>query len=329
MLESTMPESTLPKPTPSKPTPSKLTLPKLTALLSCVALALAIAPLVAQEPGTSAAVAAAADRELRVVTYNIRYGSATDGLDRWELRGPRLIATIDGLAGDLVALQEAEAFQVRELLTALPRYAALGVHRDDGRTRGESCTILYDRARFAVAESATFWLSETPERVASKSWDAALPRICTWARFVELDGGRACYVFNVHLDHRGQDSRVASTRLVRERMRAVVTRVGFEAPAVLLGDFNAGEDNPAFTSLFAQAPEDPLQLVDSYRAIHPSDLAGTFNGFDPESDGGSRKIDHLLVTRGLAVRGAGIDRRLIDGRQPSDHFAVWASLAWD
>jgi len=34
----------------------------------------------------------------------------------------------------------------------------------------------------------TFWLSETPEKVGSKGWDAALPRIMTWVKLKDLRG---------------------------------------------------------------------------------------------------------------------------------------------
>ncbi len=266
---------------------------------------------------------------LRAVTFNIRYGSASDGPDRWDLRRPRVVRTIEALDAAVIGLQEAEAFQVRELLEALPRYAAAGVGRDDGRARGEACTILYDRRRFTLAETATFWLSETPETIGSKGWDAALPRVCTWARLVELDGGAACYVFNLHLDHRGASARTASTVLVRARMQEITTRKGLEAAAILIGDFNAGEDDVAITSLLAERDDDPLALIDAWRAIHPTDRAGTFTAFDLASDGGSRRIDHVFVTSGWRVRDAGIDRRRVDDRWPSDHFPVWVELARD
>lgn len=72
----------------------------------------------------------------RVVTFNIRYGSADDGPDRWSVRRDGVIEVLDDLGADVVGLQEAESFQVRELLAALPRYAAAGVHRDDGVLAG-------------------------------------------------------------------------------------------------------------------------------------------------------------------------------------------------
>ena len=48
--------------------------------------------------------------------------------------------------------------------------------------KGEFCPIFFNTYRFELIESETFWLSETPEKI-SVGWDAALERICTYARF--------------------------------------------------------------------------------------------------------------------------------------------------
>ncbi len=262
-----------------------------------------------------------------LVSFNIRYASANDGPDRWELRRDKVIATIEDLGADIVGLQEAEAAQVRELLTALPRYAAAGVHRDDGRTRGEACTILYDRQRFTIGESGVFWLSDTPEVVASKSWDNTITRQCVWARLIDMRSGEGLYVFNVHFDHRGQQSREKSAALVFERAFTLARRQDRQDAVVLLGDLNASEENPAIAILTRPADDDGgPRFRDSYRAVRAEGAAGTFNGFDPASDGGAAKIDYVFVGPGLKVLEAGIDRRTIDGRYPSDHFPVWARI---
>lgn len=257
---------------------------------------------------------------LRVATFNIRYGSADDGPDRWELRRPRVARTLAELDADLVGLQEAEAFQVRWLLEQLPRYAATGVHRDDGRLGGEACPLLFDRTRFTLAESRTVWLSDTPEVPGSRSYGNVLPRIATRARLVEFSTGRALSVIVVHLDHASPAAREASARQLLETSRALL-REG--EPLVLLGDFNATLDSPPLELLLA--PRGPFRDA---LAEHLPDRPGTFTGFDPASDGGPRTIDHLLLAGPGRVLAAGIDTRRIDGRYPSDHFPVWMRIDW-
>jgi endonuclease/exonuclease/phosphatase family metal-dependent hydrolase len=265
----------------------------------------------------TAAVAFAAEPQ-RVATYNIRFGSADDGPDAWPLRRDKVVETIEDLDADIVGLQEALPFQIAFLLEALPRYAAVGVSREDGRTEGEASPILYDRTRYTLAGAETFWLSDTPGEP-SNTWGAACTRVCTRVRLVDLESGQAVEVFNTHFDHVSQEARERSARLIRSRLGSPPG-----TPVIVMGDFNAGEDNPAMETL--RGPGSPIPLLDSYRAVHPEGPAGTFTGFRVDSDGGSQKIDAVLIGPGWRVRGAGIDRRKIEGRFPSDHFPVWAEL---
>src|SRR5688572_24608232 len=89
--------------------------------------------------------AAAADDAptLRVASFNIRYGTADDGENRWERRKDFVFRTIQKLDPDLLGVQEALAFQVDELQAALPAYAFVGAGRDDGKRAGEFAGIYY------------------------------------------------------------------------------------------------------------------------------------------------------------------------------------------
>jgi endonuclease/exonuclease/phosphatase family metal-dependent hydrolase len=263
---------------------------------------------------------------LTVVSYNVRYGTAEDGENHWTLRRESLFELLRGLDADLVGLQEALAFQVAEILTALPRYASVGVGRDDGRAAGEHAAILFDRTRLRVAESGTFWFSDTPQVPASRSWGNRIPRIATWARFVDHDGS-SFWVWNVHLDHQSQPSRERSTELLAARIAA---RTPATEPVVVTGDFNAGEDNAAMATLLATARRDGNEhgssLVDTYRVRFPREEAvGTFSGFEAARTTGP-KIDYVLTTPGAEVLDAAIVRWHRDGRTPSDHVPVLARV---
>jgi endonuclease/exonuclease/phosphatase family metal-dependent hydrolase len=257
-----------------------------------------------------------------VMSFNIRYGTANDGENRWANRRGFLIDLLKEHDADLIGLQEALDSQVRELLDDLPAYAAVGVGRDDGARRGEYAAILFRRDRFNVSDSGTFWFSDTPEVIASRSWGNTITRICTWARFVDR-GGRAFWHFNVHLDHQSQPSRERSTQLLAERVRA---RRHPSEPVIVTGDFNVGEDNAAIATLLAARDGKPALLIDTFRARHPDEkVAGTFTGFVAGQTGGP-KIDYVLVTPGMDVLDAAIVRTSRDGRYPSDHFPVTARV---
>lgn len=259
---------------------------------------------------------------LTVMSFNIRYGTANDGENRWPNRRGLLFDVVREANADLVGLQEALDFQIDELIEAMPAYASVGVGRDDGRRSGEFAPILFRRDRFRVDRSGTFWFSDTPDVVASTSWGNAITRICTWARFVDRDG-RAFWHFNVHLDHQSQPSRERSAGLLAERIAA---RQPAGEPVIVTGDFNAGESNAALLALTSGPEDRPGRLVDTFRVLHPNASgAGTFTGFTFGAADGE-KIDYVLVEPRTEVLSASIVRTSRDGRYPSDHFPVVATV---
>ena len=78
---------------------------------------------------------------LRIATCNVRNGRAPDGRNAWPLRRRRLLDYLDSLDADVLALQEAVAFQVRAVAEALPGHRVIG-HGRSRRRRGEQVPIL-------------------------------------------------------------------------------------------------------------------------------------------------------------------------------------------
>jgi endonuclease/exonuclease/phosphatase family metal-dependent hydrolase len=263
----------------------------------------------------------AAAEPLTVMSFNIRYGTANDGENRWENRKAALFALLKTENADVIGLQEALYPQIQEILAAVPGYAVTGVGRDDGRTKGEWSGILFRTSRLSLSDAGTFWFSDTPEVVASKTWGNTITRICSWARFVDRDG-RAFWHYNVHLDHQSQPSRERSGELLASR---IASREARGEPAIVTGDFNVGESNPALVPLVGSVAS-PGRFVDSFRVLYPAEtVAGTFTGFDPTRITGD-KIDYVLVPRGTEVMAAAIVRTATNGRVPSDHFPVTARI---
>lgn len=260
---------------------------------------------------------AADDAPVRTMSFNIRYGSADDGEDAWPLRQDMVFRVIREYEPSVLGLQEALRFQLDEIRAALPQFREVGVGRDDGVAAGEYSAILYDHRRLDVLDTGTFWLSDTPEAVASTSWGNGITRIVTWARFKDEAGDATFYVFNTHWDHESQNSREMSAGLLMERIAARE----YDDPVLVTGDFNAGEQNPAFLRLLSG--EHDVALRDTYRELHPDDTdVGTFNGFSGETTG--EKIDAVLVSPRWEVLEATIIRVSRAGRFPSDHFPVTA-----
>lgn len=256
-----------------------------------------------------------------LMSFNIRYGNADDGENAWPHRKNLVIDVISQARPDVLGVQEALHFQLVELQEALPNYARIGVGRDDGREAGEYAAILFDSTRFDLLAHDTFWFSETPEVPGSMSWGNKITRICSWALLHDRQSGREFYAYNVHWDHASQRSRERSAQLL---LRQIEARSNTDAPVVVMGDFNAGEDNPAFLALQQHRS---VHLQDSFRALHPEASAvGTFNGFHGTSDG--PKIDAILLSSGFRAIEADIVRTHQNGRYPSDHFPVTARIAF-
>lgn len=336
-------------------------MPTIARWLAAVAALLAVAATGSAQPapadppkGADSAQRSAAPGRVGVLTFNIRYGTAPDKDNAWPRRREQVFDILRDERLDVAGLQEALRAQLDDIHGACPGWAEVGVGRDDGKQAGEYAAILYRADRWRAGRSGTFWLSETPERPASKSWNTAVTRVCTWARLERIGEGRprVLWVFNTHLDHVSSQARVEGVKLIAARIAAR----GDAEPFILTGDFNAGENDPAIAVLTGEAhaagpttttidaptatnaakpvavsttapAASPIgPVVDTYRAVHPDEkTVGTFNAFDPAKTTGP-KIDYIWTQRGAKVTDAWIDRRTKDGRTPSDHFPVGAIL---
>ncbi len=277
-----------------------------TALLVCPAL-------LPQQDSATASSEKPSDR-LRVMSFNIRYGTAPDGANHWALRREFVAETIRSSRPHLLGVQEALSFQVDYLQAKLPGYQRLGVGRDGGEA-GEFSCIFVDTRRLSVTRSGTFWLSETPEVVGTKGWDAALPRICTWAVLHDRETNARFVHLNTHFDHRGKQARERSSHLITSRLDHFPG-----LPVLLTGDLNAEEGSAAVQELKSKG------LRDSFRVLHPDRVpAGTFSGFSGRMTG--TKIDYVFVSEQWQVHAAVIDHREVDGRNPSDHYPVTAEIS--
>ena len=255
-------------------------------------------------------------QNLTVISYNIRYNSQSDGEDIWDLRKGELVGQINQHSPDSFGVQEATQIQMQYILEALPEYAYVGVGRDNGATKGEYSAVFYLKEKFKLLESKTFWLSETPEEV-SVGWDAALPRICTYAQFKEHTTGRVFWHFNTHFDHVGKAARANSALLIIEKIKSLVST---ESVFVLTGDFNASPNELPITHL-KNAFRDPLEYIEL------SGPEGTFNAFNLQAPL-DRRIDYIFFQGLTPLSYAHLSEKRANGRWISDHLPVKFDLAY-
>ena len=287
--------------------------------ISCMLITLMAALALLVSPHAAGARTSAEQQALRVMTYNIRYNTPADGGNAWPHRKDMVASMIRFHRPDLVGLQEALRGQNTDLAQRLSNYEWFGVGRADGQTEGEYNSIFYRDDRLELLDHDTFWLSENPEEPGSMGWDAACPRIVTWARFRDRVTGGVFYHFNTHFDHRGQQARRESARLLRSRIGDIAADV----PAVVTGDFNCTEKSRPYRVLVEAGEE--ARLHDTVKCTgqpHHGPKA-TYSGFDP-ADAPSRRIDYVFVTNRWQVIRHGTLSDRWNGRYPSDHLPVLA-----
>lgn len=252
---------------------------------------------------------------LRFMSFNIRLGLSRDGPDRWYRRRDLVFGVIERLRPHVLGVQEAFRYQLEELLAAFPSFGVIADRRYGGRHTGTYAPLFFDAERLQAERSDDFWLAPDPDGHRGRGWDAAVPRIATWAVFADRQtSGRRFAVANSHFDQAGVVAREESARLLAERLGAV------PGPRVILGDLNADESTR------------PLEILreagyrDSFRIVRPDEEALTYHGFRGRGARTLGKIDYVLCDAGWRVVGAEIVRDGADGRYPSDHFPITAEL---
>lgn len=266
----------------------------------------------------------AQDSTINVMSFNIRYANQNDGIHNWENRRPLVTSLIRYHEADIVGVQEAHRRQLDDIVADLPAYNWVGVCRTDGTQSpvpdNEFSAILFRKDRFQISDKHTFWLSPTPMASGSKGWDAALPRIVTYARIHDQKTGKEFFLFNTHFDHMGKAARVESAKL----LLYVVDSIAGRSPVIITGDFNCIES------------ELPYQILTSanagvqdarYISIQPhygsvTSFAGNF-----EVTGLSdRRIDYIFVSEKVKVITHAILSDSWNGRFASDHLPVIAKV---
>jgi endonuclease/exonuclease/phosphatase family metal-dependent hydrolase len=255
---------------------------------------------------------------LRVVTFNLRFAS-TNQPNSWAKRRPVIRECIKKMAPDVMGTQEGLYPQLKDLAADLSAYEWIGLGRDGG-SRGEFMAIFYRKARLEPLEFDHFWLSDTPNLIASTNWGNTNRRMATWVRFRERASGREFHVFNTHLDHEVRSAREKSAHLIRQRVQQVATN---GLPVLLIGDFNAEPGKETTYDLFLEG-NFFADTWDTARKRRNDDL-DTFHNFEGARKG-TYRIDWILARGPWECEANEVVVFSRGGQFPSDHHPVLARL---
>ena len=272
-------------------------------------------------------VASRPPEAIRVGSYNIRMSPGDRGTPNdWDCRKADLVDLVKKMDLDAFGLQEVCPDQAQYLRENLPEFEFVGDHREADRKSGEASPVFYRRSRFDAEKRGTFWLSETPDVPASKSWGTSCTRVCSYLVLKDrVTGGRFCFA-NTHTDHVSAEAREKGMLLIIERMK----EFGAGAPIVFTGDHNSHYD---------EAPARAVRKVlrDSRDIAETKDPgpANTYHGFGrhvegplDRDDAKRRYIDYIYVSDGTRVLDVVThgDKRPGTDLYPSDHFPVTATV---
>lgn len=259
---------------------------------------------------------------LNVMSWNIRYNNPDDGVNAWPNRKDWVAEIIINNKVEIAGFQEVLVSQLEDLKLRLPEMDVYGVGRDDGKTAGEFSPIFFRRDRFELVDRSTFWLSPTPDKIASKGWDAALPRIASWVKLKDRQTGITFYVINTHFDHRGTQARAESATLLLRHLREQFV----DHPVILTGDLNTTPNSIPYNTLTGGDTEDRPVFLDAYEhsTQKPEGPDSTWNGFQAIVP--HQRIDFVFATKSVkVVRFQTLDDQR-ENRFPSDHLPVIAEL---
>ena len=220
---------------------------------------------------------------LKVMSYNMRQGTAKDGTNSWEFRWPATIEMLEDVQPDVFGVQEAVGIQIKIVDEFTTLYKNVGVGREDGKKGGEHMSIFWNKKTVKLLKWGTYWLSETPD-TPSKGWDAACMRTATWALMKDKKTGKKFYFVNTHLDHKGRQAQKNGLKVIVERI-AEMNKEGY--PMVLTGDFNVRPDNICLIDL-------DRMMTSTRKIAKKTDNHATYNGWG-RSDAGNI-IDYIYVS---------------------------------
>ena len=250
----------------------------------------------------------------RVMSFNVR--CKNDGEQTITNRSKVALEVIKQYAPDSFGVQECTPRWKRILAFNLDgKYACVGAARDYYGPFTEYSSIYYLKDKYNCIDSGTFWLSETPEKRWTKSFDSACFRVASWALLEDKETGLRYTHINTHLYHVLNTTREAQMKVLIE----CVNKVANGSPIVMTGDFNDFEDS----LVYAAARE---SFNDSKFVAKTSDEGRTFTSYGTKKEDGTGAIDYIFISPEVEVDTYKIIRNTVQGIYPSDHYPIVADI---
>ena len=267
---------------------------------------------------------------LKIMSFNLRADFKHDKQNGWAFRKEYAMQMIKDSNATIIGVQELLPKMRSDVETLLINYKVLGTGRYNGTKESgdEHADIIIKQADAEAEFYKTFWLSKNNEEV-SRAYYAFFPRICTVAEIYLNDLGIYVRVFNTHFDHICGMARVLGVNIILRAMSELNDEKNM--PNILMGDMNAWPKSKPIRILRENLhPYKNIKLTDVYSACNTKEIKNTHHGFKQTGFVSwlidRAPIDYIFVSDEFEVLDAHIDCSSYNGRFPSDHFPLVATL---
>lgn len=254
------------------------------------------------------------DVATRIMSFNLRCVDDKEGsIDN---RSQIALAVIDQYAPDSFGIQEATPKWIKILDKEFgDTYARVGEGRSPIEMFTEYSAVYYRKDKYNLIDSGTIWLSETPEKKYTKSFDSKHNRIATWAVLEDKETGVRYTHINTHLDHVLESTRVEQSKVLLNKIEELKAN----GKVVCTGDFNTYETAEAYSIMSAA-------MSDTKLVAKNSDTGITFHKYGTIEEHEDGAIDFIFTTEGVEVDTYKIIRNSVQGMYPSDHYPIVSDI---
>ncbi|WP_158524877.1 endonuclease/exonuclease/phosphatase family protein [Mesonia sp. K7] len=251
-------------------------------------------------------------KTITLLNYNIRYAQEDVGDISWSNRNVNFLQLIKDNPAEIYLFQEPTKDQVFFLENQFPAFHLI----ENGLRPFDSLSthnVMLIHESLKIIKHDAFWLSETPDKI-SRGWDASTERICQYVLVKDKISKKEFYVFNVHLDRKGEESKRKSLELIKQKAKEINTK---NLPIFIGGDFNSMEHTSQIQDF-----KDFLRDSKEVSLTPPKGPSGTFNFFDVNRENFPYRIDYIFVSDSIKVKKYEVIDTKYNNQFPSDHFPV-------
>ena len=257
------------------------------------------------------------DNTFSVLTLNVRFGLADDGLNSWCYRKKHFPGFFKNHTCDFIGFQETNDFQLDFFKKILPEFNFIG-ERSPAPSFWQDNIIFYKKNWECIYHEHTF-LSPTP-MIPSRLRESLWPRQCTIGMF--KNKSRILIYINTHFDF-DSDVQTKSAEMIMRRLSYLPSGL----PVILMGDFNALPSYPCYMVFTGENKKSKTDNDLYFKNIFSKPYPGTHHGFTGNING--RYIDWILYRGGITLQESKVIHEAINGYYPSDHYPVYAKFKWE